>query len=446
MRKLLEKAFITYLRSFAHLQLKKNPNAKVIGITGSAGKTSAKLATYSAIKDFAKTKLCEHGNSETGIPLDILGLKVKDYSMIDWLRLAFLGIWKLLTNWDKFDVIIIEMAIDSPFYPKNMDHLLSIVQPDIGVFLNVSSVHGANYEPKLRQDESPNEQNIKRLIAKEKAKMINSLPKTGTAILNKDDPLVMEYSVKTEAKVFTFGSNADFSMADAKFSLENGSEFTITNRNERTTLSFVDNVLGQAYGYSFLSAVAVATALGIPFVQSAKALEKNFKLPPSRMSLLKGINNSWIIDSSYNASALSTEELIKTCSSVKAKKKVAVLGDMRETGKAGTEIHLRIAKLAVSVFDEVIFVGKIFGSISDDLLRSAPENRSKTQFFERAGQAVDSATNLAEEGTLFAVKGSQNEIFLEIVVEALLADPIDLDLVCRQDPYWKQKGYPFAQK
>jgi len=444
MKNLLQKVFLAYIRFFARLQLKKNPKAKIIGITGSAGKTSTKHAIYAAIEDSFRTKLCVHGNSETGIPLDILGLMVNDYSMLDWLRLAILCKWKLLTNWERFDVLIVEMAVDSPFFPKNMDYLLSIVQPEIGVFLNVSSVHGANYEPLLKaKGLMVNEEQIKQLIANEKSKLIASLPENGIAVLNKDDPLIFPSAKQTHAKVITFGKDSDISLADAEFSLDHGSTFVITNRNDRVEIRFKNHVLGRAYGYSFLCAVAVATALGIPFVQSAKALEKNFELPPSRMSLLRGIHNSRVIDSSYNASALSTEELITTCKNISAPHKIVVLGDMREIGTAEKEVHIRIAKRALEVFDHVILIGELFDSVKSSILKVAPSAKAKLAFFERAGQAVEIAKSFAKPGALFAVKGSQNTLFLEIIVEALLADKADLKLVCRQEPYWQKQKAPF---
>lgn len=436
MKKLIEKAFLGYLRFCARVQLLKNRRSKIIGITGSAGKTSTKLATYAAIRDFVSARLCEHGNSETGIPLDILGLKVNDYTMLDWLRLFFACIWKLLTNWEKFDVLIVEMAVDSPFTPKNMDYLLTIVRPGIGVFLNVSSVHGANYEPLIKnsdQNAPIKEAEIKELIAAEKTKLIESLPESGTAILNKDDPLVFQAGAKTRARVVTFGKEGDFSVAVADFSLEKGSGFRLEHNSERADIRFPKHVLGKAYGYSFLSAVAVATALGVPFVNSAKALEKNFELPPSRMSLFRGINGSWIIDSSYNASAISTEELINTCKTIETSPKVAILGDMREVGNAENEVHIRIGRLAIGVFDHVIFVGKIFESVKDEV--------GGGKFYAKAGEAIAEARAYAENDVLFAVKGSQNEIFLEIIVEALLADKSDLSLVCRQDPFWQKKKH-----
>ena len=93
---------LCYLRFFAKLQLKKNHQAKIVGITGSAGKTSCQLAVLAALgknKGRLKIKISSKANSESGIPLDILGLKVKNYSPLDWLRLILLAPWQLVTNW-----------------------------------------------------------------------------------------------------------------------------------------------------------------------------------------------------------------------------------------------------------------------------------------------------------------------------------------------------------
>jgi UDP-N-acetylmuramyl pentapeptide synthase len=77
-----------YLRFFAKLQLRKNKNCKIVGVTGSAGKTSTRNAIYSVLKNKYKVKVSFKANSESGISLNILGLEMNDYSSLDWKNLT----------------------------------------------------------------------------------------------------------------------------------------------------------------------------------------------------------------------------------------------------------------------------------------------------------------------------------------------------------------------
>jgi len=131
--------FLFYLRFFARLQLKKikllNSKLITVGITGSAGKTSTLLATEAALKPNFRVKTNYGGNSESGIPLNILGFKNPDFTLLSWLKIALLTPFKLFINWKIYDVYLFEMGIDSAKSPKNMSFLLSIITPDIGIAL-----------------------------------------------------------------------------------------------------------------------------------------------------------------------------------------------------------------------------------------------------------------------------------------------------------------------
>lgn len=137
------------MRFWARLQLKKTA-PDVIGITGSAGKTSCRNAVKVILQEKYKVKVSYKANSESGIPLNILGIKPCDYSTIDWLRMVILAPIKLLTNWQVFEKYVVEMGIDSPTPPKNMEYLLTIVRPRTGIFLNALPVHTAFFPEKIR--------------------------------------------------------------------------------------------------------------------------------------------------------------------------------------------------------------------------------------------------------------------------------------------------------
>src|SRR3990170_4543834 len=191
--------FLMLLRLGAWIQLRKG-HPRIIGITGSAGKTSTMYAVYQVLSPSFRVKMSEKGNSETGIPLDLLGIRVTSYSFWFWVKVFFLLPIRIFLYWPKYEMYIVEMGVDSPFPPKNMGYLLTILRPQIGVFLGVSAVHTAFFE----EGECKKTDELLDKIAEEKGKMIVSLPSDGWAVLNLDDDRVSQFQERTKAHVFSF--------------------------------------------------------------------------------------------------------------------------------------------------------------------------------------------------------------------------------------------------
>lgn len=384
MKSRLSLLFLRYLRFLAKLQLLKNPQATIVGITGSAGKTSTLLACEAVLKNHFRIKTNSGSNSESGIPLSILGLKVSDFSLLDWLKIALLAPLKLLTNWQKYEIYLVEMGIDSVTPPKNMEYLLSIIHPQIAIFLNVTPVHLQNFAS-LDQ------------IAIEKAKLANSAK---IAIINPDDSLVTKYTTNPH-RLFIKPLKITY-----------------------------PHPLPAIYQLSFGAAAALTGYLGLDPTTITNNLIKYFRLPPSRSSVLRGINHSTIIDSSYNSSPLATKEMLDFLKTFNSPR-IAVLGDMRELGLASPSGHRQLYQTALKSADTVIGVG--------------PETQKyfKPPTFLYWWQASDFLKSHPElvEGSTILVKGSQNTIYLEELVKSLLSPKAlkryrSKSLICRQSPYW----------
>lgn len=384
MKKSLSLLFLNYLRFFARLQLKKvkllNPKLITVGITGSAGKTSTLLACEAVLKSKFRVKTNYGGNSETGIPLNILGIKNPDYSLFSWFKTAFFVPIKFLINWQIYDVYLLEMGIDSAAPPKNMSFLLSIITPDIGIFLNVNPVHLENFSS---LDE----------IAKEKAKLVNS---TKIAIINNSDPLVKRYTTN-EKTIFI----------------------------KTTDINVPNFFLPKIYQISFGAAINLSKYLKINQKTAIDNLKNNFHLPPSRSSILKGRKNSTLIDSSYNSSPLATTEMLNFLKTFKSFK-IAVLGDMRELGTASQKSHQEIYQHALICADQII-------SIGPQTSRFFGPKAKKFMYWWQAAEYLQK--NLPENSTIL-IKGSQNTIFLEEITKSLIQNKSDLKKICRQSPYW----------
>lgn len=396
MKKFLSLLVLNYLRFFARRKLSKI-NPIIIGVTGSAGKSSCVAAIEAILKEKYIVKSTAGANSESGIPLSILDLKMTDYSFLDWLRVLLLAPSSSLLAASHYDVLVCEMGIDSLTPPKNMGYLLSIIQPKVGVFLNAFPVH----TEQMKSIEK---------IAAEKGKLIKSLPKDGFAILNTDDPQVIPFAKKTKAKVLTFGKNktADINVSGLNYSLTSD------------------------YNYTLAAAIAVAKALGIPSTTSYKLLATSFVPPPGRWSLFPGINDSHLIDSSYNASPETVNDALKTLHSKKAIRHIAVLGDMRELGELAEKSHQEVAAAAYRLADKIITVGPLCKNYF-------PPSPKLINQFDNSRQAGIFLQTFTQPGDLILFKGSQNTIFLEAAVEMCLANKEDSSKLCRRGEFWDRE-------
>ena len=463
MKQRLSLLLLNYIRILAKIQLWKiNPD--IIGITGSAGKSSVRNAVARILETKYKCKVTGKANSESGIPLDILGLEMKSYSMIDWLRISILAPIKLITNWKKYDKYIVEMGIDSPDEPKNMGYLLKILQPTIGVFINAMAVHSEPFD-KLVKADNPKErkEQIIKLIAQEKGRIIESLPGDGFAILNFDDENVRRFAERTRADVYAVckghslpaparpvGGSKTGSASPTMVCYENVKYnlngfacdlllFENDNEIAKQHLEFRKQIFGPQYAITFALAIAVGLAYNIAFDDCVDAL-RLYRLPPGRMSLLPGINNSHIIDSSYNASAETMLNALDVLNYAKGEaKKIAVLGDMRELGKEAKHEHERVAEKAVEIANELILVGPLMKEFFIPKAEASGFDKEKIHWFENSVQAADFVKRMIADGEVILVKGSQNTIFLERVVEAIMANPGMADeLLCRRGKYWER--------
>ena len=397
MKKNISLFVLAYLKFFAKIQLQKirfiqklkHRQLDIVGITGSAGKTSTLFACQTVLSPYLKVKTNDGFNSESGLPLAIIGLKIKNYNLFSWLKILLLSPLKILINWQSYDVLILEMGVDSPLWPHNMDYLLSVVKPNIGIFLNVSPVHLANFKD-LDQ------------ISQEKAKLVNTAK---TAIINNQDKLVKKYTQNKNI----------IEIIPTKIKLDHF-------------------YLPDIYQISFGAALSLARIFNINYNDAIKNLQTNFSLPPSRSSILDGIKNTTIIDSSYNSSPIACSEMLKFLNTFKTKK-IAVLGDMRELGSSNESEHNKIYQQAIKTADLLISVG--------------PETKKhfsdKTNKFNYWWQAAEFLKQQLVGGETILVKGSQTNIYLEELVKTILKNPSDSSKLCRQSKWWLKTKNKFQK-
>lgn len=402
--------------------------------------------------------MIEKGNSETGIPLGILGLTPFDFSPIDWLWMMILspfGIFNL-KNLD-VDVLVVEMGVDDPKPPKNMGYLLTILKPDISIFLNVWPVHTMQFEKALlcqslgRTSTDRKLDYLLRRIAGEKGKIITESG-CEMAIYNRDNryvrQVVEEFKKKNkEIKFLSFGEGRNSDLSYRKYTIERTKttfEFYYRGNsglNSKITIRLKNYRLPEVYQEGLAAAILAGLAFDIPIQSIKKGLENDFVMPKGRASFFEGVKGSTIIDSSYNASKASTLAFLEMVDKLEVKPVVFVFGDMRELGEQAKKEHQAVAERIFAVVDYLYCVGPLTKKYVLPKVKMKNEKgkvkevKSFANFFE-AGQYLKK--NLPK-GSLVLIKGSQNEIFLEETVKAVLKNKKDVSQLCRQERFWMRK-------
>jgi UDP-N-acetylmuramoyl-tripeptide--D-alanyl-D-alanine ligase len=399
------------LRILAQLTLAKY-KPSVIGITGSAGKTSTKEAVYTVLKEERKVRRSAGNfNNEIGVPLTILG----DYSEIKgiffWPKVFFKAIKQLIfRNKDYPEILILELAADKP---GDIHYLIELTRPSIGIITAIGKVpvHIEHYS-------NP------QAVAREKGKLIENLPAKGFAILNCDDEIVWSLKNKTRAHVISYGfkEDSDIQILGLEYKVNKdgfpeGMSFKIQYGNILVPFRLY-NTLGKPQVYAAAAAAAVGIAFGINLVKISEALEK-YQPIEHRMNVKRGIKNTIVLDDCYNASPLSMNAALETFKEIPAKRRVAVLGDMLELGDYTIEMHEEIGKKVIGIVDLLICVGTAAKLIAESAIKHGFD-KGKVIIFNNSESASKMIRKEIKEGDLILVKGSRAIKLEEVVKEIIL--------------------------
>lgn len=401
----------------------------VVGITGSAGKTSAKLAAAAVLGSDRRVRWSKGNlNTELGLTLCVLGDWTEEElalvsratpagsrrlrKLFFWLRVIFVSVFRLVfgrrENYP--EILILEYGVDRP---GDMKKLLAIARPDASIITALGGV-----PVHVEYFNGPEE------VFREKARLVESLPSAGYAILNQDDERVIAMRDRTRAQIITFGFSrgADVRVSALENRSENGRPLGISFKLHYGGSLIpvrMDGVLGRAHALSAAAGAAVGTVFALNLVKASEAF-KNYAPAHSRMEIVPGVKGSWLIDDSYNASPLATQSALEAFGELPAKRRIAVLGDMLEIGRYSEEEHKKIGKLAAESANVLIAVGPR----GKFILEGAKKTRRKirTYHFHDAGEAGRALQNMLRKGDLVLIKASRG-VGLDKVVEEVRALP-----------------------
>jgi len=429
----LKRAVLHVLNLEASLVLRKY-KPKIIGITGSVGKTSTKEAVYAVLGFERSVRRSEKSyNSELGVPLTILGRKTAWLSPIGWLMNILAGL-KLIFIRDKSypEILVLEMGVDRP---GDIAKITDIARPDISVVTAIGEV-----PVHVEFFASPE------AIAREKSKILRNLGVNDLAVLNFDDLTVYDMKDKTRANIITygFGEHADVRASnyqiiyreEDKKTIPVGISFKVDYKGSTVPVR-LPKTFGKHQVYAALSAIAIGVHEGMNIIEAAEALSK-YSSSPGRLKLIEGIKHSWILDDTYNSSPHALHAAIDTIRDIPAKRKIAVLGDMLELGQFTIEAHREAGKRMKNIVDVLIVVGPRAKFIADEARAGKFPQKNIFEFYD-SWEAGRKLQEIIEEEDLILIKGSQS-MRMERIVEEVMAYPQDAkDLLVRQDNAWKRK-------
>ncbi|MBD8485774.1 UDP-N-acetylmuramoyl-tripeptide--D-alanyl-D-alanine ligase [Frigoribacterium sp. CFBP 8759] len=293
---------------------------KVVGVTGSNGKTSTKNMLRAVLGDVAPTVAPQGSfNNHVGAPISMLRID------------------------ETTEYLVVEMGASGP---GEIARLVDIARPDTGVVLKVGLAHAGGFG------------GIEGTRAA-KAEMVTDLPATGTAVLNADDDRVAGMASVTAARIVTFGqgASADYRASDIDVS-SSGTSFTFEHGDASRRVSL--RILGEHHVMNALAALSVVGEWGVDLDRAVTVLEGVTRAERWRMEVLDAPGGVTVVNDAYNASPDSVAAALKTLAQITGPdhRSVAVLGEMAELGEYARDEHDRVGRLVVRLnVGQLVVVG-----------------------------------------------------------------------------------------
>jgi UDP-N-acetylmuramoyl-tripeptide--D-alanyl-D-alanine ligase len=399
----------------------------IIGITGSVGKTSAKLAIQAVLEKGRSVRASpDNLNNDLGLPLAIIGdWDADDLAIVTkatpagtlrarkslfWAKVIAVALWHIIfKSQDYPEILILEYGADRP---GDIKYLLSIARPNMSVITAVGAIpaHVEYYS-------GPED------VAREKGKLIEYLSVGGFAVLNGDDAVVRNLQSRTRARVVTFGfeKSAEVRITRFEHRVHDGTPAGISFKLEHSG-TFVpvrlEHAFGRAHAYAAAAAAAIGIAFGMNLVAISEALA-SYAPADSRMQVFRGIKSTYVIDDAYNASPGALRVALEALRDLPGKRKIAVLGDMLEIGKYTSEAHARAGELVAQAADVLFAVGPRATMIADAAHESGMKKNAIFSFATAAAAKI-ALRDFVKKGDIILVKGSHN-MHMDAIVNELCA-------------------------
>jgi UDP-N-acetylmuramoyl-tripeptide--D-alanyl-D-alanine ligase len=434
-KEIAKRLIINYLKFLSHIKLRSKFRGEIIALGGCFGKSSAVNMLRSVLEsehNVYTTYQNDKGlNSESGVAFAILDVHPDRYRMIDWLRYSVQALGGLFKKFDH-DYFIIELGVDKP---NDLKFLTSFIKPNLGILINSNNTHSANFE----EFQETTKKSFEELIAYENGFIFEAAK--DAIVYNLDDPEVVKQIARFSGRTtipFSVSNNPSITSFIPSLSGTNisfifgGTEHTLTHPMP----------LLEEYRNTIEMVIKVAEYYKLKPESVIRGIEA-YELPVSRCSHFEGLNGSHIIDSSYNSSFVPAASAITLVDQIAQGRKVAVLGDMRELGLLSEKEHRKLAHVAAEHLDVVITVGPMMKEYFATEFAQLQKEGQQLFAFDTTKEALafisDNNFGFVQQDDVVLVKASQNTLFLEIIVEALLKDKSNVSKLCRRGAFYAEE-------
>ncbi|MBV1937735.1 UDP-N-acetylmuramoyl-tripeptide--D-alanyl-D-alanine ligase [Streptomyces sp. BV286] len=356
--------------------------ATLVALTGSAGKTSTKDLIAQVLRSKAPTVFTPGSlNNEIGLPLTALSA----------------------TEETRF--LVLEMGARGIGHIR---YLADLTPPKIGLVLNVGSAHIGEFGGREQ-------------IAQAKGELVESLPESGAAVLNADDPLVRAMASRTKARVILFGESGEADVRAENVRLTGSGQPAFRLHTPSGCSEVTMRLYGEHHVSNALAAAAVAHELGMSADEIATALSEAGTLSRWRMEVTERPDGVTVVNDAYNANPESMRAALRALAAMgKGRRTWAVLGQMAELGDEALAEHDAVGRLAVRLnVSKLVAVG---GREASWLQLGAYNEGSwgeESVHVSDAQSAVDLLRSQLRPGDVVLVKASRS-VGLERVAQALV--------------------------
>ncbi|MDE0205315.1 MAG: UDP-N-acetylmuramoyl-tripeptide--D-alanyl-D-alanine ligase [Candidatus Tectomicrobia bacterium] len=362
---------------------RRNYQGSVVAITGSNGKTTVKEMTASVLQCWLSThKTSGNLNNHIGVPLAVLSLE-------------------LLKR-----VLVLELGMN---HLGEISRLCEIARPHVGVITNIGQAHlgGLGSVASIQQA---------------KGELTASLPSSGVAIVNADDPRTLALGRQSAARLLTFGQSQDADVRGwVRENLElDGTRCCVVLNGKTHSLRL--RVPGTHQIMNALAAAAVGMTFGVPEERIVWALQRHRGVR-GRLAVRRGREDVWLIDDTYNANPQSMRTALRFLAGVSgAGRRIAVLGDMLELGETGPALHEKIGSAVSNANIHVLIaLGPNARYIAQGARQAGMECR-RIHHAQSQQEVLDALDKIAQPRDVILFKGSRG-MAMERLVEALTDDP-----------------------
>jgi UDP-N-acetylmuramoyl-tripeptide--D-alanyl-D-alanine ligase len=335
----------------------------LVGVTGSAGKTTTKEAIAHVLSSrFCVLKSEGNFNNHFGLPLMLLKLE------------------------PEHEVAVIEMGMS---HAGEIRALAKIAQPEIGVVTNVAPVHLEFFDSLAG-------------IARAKYELIESLPASGTAVLNSDDEYVSQFGRDFRGRVVMYGTRAtaDVRAENIVTRGAEGSTFDVVTSGGRERASLP--LVGEHNILNALAGVAAGLALGLKLSDSVATLAT--LTPPDKRGQVVKLGNITVINDCYNSNPKALDAMIDALAVMPAGRRIVVAGEMLELGPMGEEMH-RSAGQRVAAKKIDVLVG--VRGLAQAMVESAKESGARAEFVATPEEAGEWLARETRDGDVVLLKASR---------------------------------------